>query len=286
MTDPDTVTEGGTLDLPSPGSPRELDEKILRYAREQAPEPERSSLPFWVKGLATASIAGVALLLVQSQWPGSSSPEVDLDESSAEMASAARVLGPQAAAPEAVIRQAASAPSPSEAAKREENAASVAEMLAADSIAADTAPQLAANEDEVRADSAAAVRNDRLSREEMIEFRKMHGRPPPESVPPASTPVVGEVPQDILDRLRDDLAQRTGGVGEPTVIRAESRVWPNGALGCPKPGINYTQALVEGYHVVFLLDGKQWDYRADRRGYFVLCEKLFSPSDRSHNPVR
>ena len=64
MTDPDTLPEGGTLDLPSPRSPRELDEKILRYAREQAPEPERRGLPVWVTGLATASIAGVALLLV------------------------------------------------------------------------------------------------------------------------------------------------------------------------------------------------------------------------------
>ena len=63
MRDPDTLPEGGKLDLPSPRSPRDLDEKILRYAREHAPAPERRGRPAWVAGLATASIAGIALLL-------------------------------------------------------------------------------------------------------------------------------------------------------------------------------------------------------------------------------
>jgi hypothetical protein len=34
------------------------------------------------------------------------------------------------------------------------------------------------------------------------------------------------------------------------VVQAEAVTWPDGALGCPEPGIVYTQALVPGYWVV------------------------------------
>ena len=48
--------------------------------------------------------------------------------------------------------------------------------------------------------------------------------------------------------------------------------WPDGSLGCPQPGQVYTQALVDGYHVVLDADGDELDYRVGSGGSFNLCE--------------
>ena len=88
---------------------------------------------------------------------------------------------------------------------------------------------------------------------------------------------LGEVPEPLLDKLREDLAKRLGHDAF-TLQRAEAVVWPSGALGCPKPGRMYTQALVSGYHVIFRANGRLWDYRLNQRGGFTLCEKSVTPA--------
>lgn len=98
---------------------------------------------------------------------------------------------------------------------------------------------------------------------------------PPEITPPsqAETPVTGEAPPDLMAALISDLGQRTGAKAEQvTVIRAQAVVWNDGSLGCPQPGMVYTQALVRGYWVVLAFEGKTFDYHAAENGYFVLCE--------------
>lgn len=97
----------------------------------------------------------------------------------------------------------------------------------------------------------------------------------PERVPPtqAITPVTGEVPTSLLDSILKDLAERTGAAAEHiVVIQAQSTVWNDGSMGCPQPGVLYTQALVNGYWVLLEVDGKQYDYRAGKSGTFILCE--------------
>ena len=56
-----------SLDLPSPGSPSHLDEKILQYARERVPERRRYLQPVWVRSMAAASVVVVAVLLIYPQ---------------------------------------------------------------------------------------------------------------------------------------------------------------------------------------------------------------------------
>ena len=102
------------------------------------------------------------------------------------------------------------------------------------------------------------------------------GKPVAGRVPPARPSVSStiEVPRPILDAILADLAKRTGSARETLdVLRSEETVFPDGSLGCPKPGLAYTQALVEGYRVVIRHAGKDYDYRAARSGYFVLCER-------------
>lgn len=94
-----------------------------------------------------------------------------------------------------------------------------------------------------------------------------------DTVPPSDPPIVGEVPDEILLRIREDLAARLqGDVTGAVVVVAEQVVWPDGSLGCPQPGAFYTQALVPGYKVVLELDGKRYDYRSGRGGTVKLCE--------------
>lgn len=103
--------------------------------------------------------------------------------------------------------------------------------------------------------------------------------PPPATLPelvPTEAPllpVTGEVPADLLAKMIADLAGRLGiAETEVSVVQAESVTWPDGAMGCPQPGMAYTQALVDGYRVVLLAAGESYPYHANDRGTFFLCE--------------
>ncbi len=88
--------------------------------------------------------------------------------------------------------------------------------------------------------------------------------------------MMGEVPESLLSQIVDDLATRLSvGRDAIQVVQAESVVWNDGSLGCPRPGEVYTQALVEGYHVVLQVGSTAYDYRASARGYFFLCQQPF-----------
>jgi hypothetical protein len=105
---------------------------------------------------------------------------------------------------------------------------------------------------------------------------------PPDNLPPGLepipsqevTPVVGEVPSQLMDKILADLEKRLGVNRQAIQVeRAEAVVWNNGSLGCPVPGQFYTQALVNGYWVVLRVDSKDYDYRASQSGFFTLCER-------------
>lgn len=98
--------------------------------------------------------------------------------------------------------------------------------------------------------------------------------PAPLSIRPA--PTTGEAPADLLNAIVDDLAaQEQVNREDIEVERAESVIWPSGALGCPEPGVMYTQAQVPGYWVVLRVGDKQFDYRASGKGHFRRCKPSF-----------
>lgn len=69
-----------------------------------------------------------------------------------------------------------------------------------------------------------------------------------------------------------DLAQRLGVEPEELeVVSAEEVTWPDGSLGCPQPGMSYTQALVDGSKVVLGYDEKVYIYHAGDDGQPFLC---------------
>jgi len=106
--------------------------------------------------------------------------------------------------------------------------------------------------------------------------------PPSPSLAPTEKkpPVKDEVPQRILDPILKEAAMLAKVPREKLVIvRAQSVVWNDGSLGCPEPGMMYTQALIKGYWVMIEGAGQTYDFRVDARGRFQLC-----PAGRGRPP--
>lgn len=96
------------------------------------------------------------------------------------------------------------------------------------------------------------------------------------TVPPSDPPVVGEVPAAMLDAVRARLVAETGIDPSAIVVKvAEAVDWPDGSLGCPELGVMYTQAIVPGYRVVLVGDGREYDYRVTAKGGTIRrCERV------------
>jgi hypothetical protein len=88
------------------------------------------------------------------------------------------------------------------------------------------------------------------------------------------------VPKGILDPILKEAAALANVPREQLVIvRAEAVVWNDGSLGCPEPGMEYTQSLVNGYWVVINAAGQTYDFRVGPGGSFRLC-----PAGRGRPP--
>jgi hypothetical protein len=85
--------------------------------------------------------------------------------------------------------------------------------------------------------------------------------------------VVGEVPAELMDKILADAAQLSGVNAASIIVQMSQAVeWPDGSLGCPKPGVAYLQVITSGYHVILLAGATTYDYRADGRGRFFVCK--------------
>jgi hypothetical protein len=79
-----------------------------------------------------------------------------------------------------------------------------------------------------------------------------------------------EVTAAQLQAIKDDLTAR-GGAGAPTVTSAVAVTWNDSSLGCPQPGMMYTQVITPGLRVMVEADGKSYDYRFGREDVPKLC---------------
>ncbi|WP_239453288.1 MULTISPECIES: hypothetical protein [Microbacterium] len=101
------------------------------------------------------------------------------------------------------------------------------------------------------------------------------GEPPLITTTPGPIEPTGEavrVPPARWDAIVADLAAR-GITGTPELVSSHAVTWRNGALGCPQPGMSYTQALVDGMRVVVVVDGTEYDYRFGRGDTPRLCTR-------------
>ncbi len=96
---------------------------------------------------------------------------------------------------------------------------------------------------------------------------------PTAAATPTATEESAMVPRELLEQLTADVVTRSGvDAAAVRVVSAQTKTFPDGSLGCPQPGQQYTQALVDGYQVVLEAKGRSYDYRASQRGGFRLCE--------------
>ena len=72
-------------------------------------------------------------------------------------------------------------------------------------------------------------------------------------MPPGSTAVPPDDPYmlQLIDKAKSDLAQRMGIEKDEIVLHQYMLVtWSDASLGCPKPGMEYAQVLVDGYQIM------------------------------------
>ncbi len=128
---------------------------------------------------------------------------------------------------------------------------------------------LAACAGQVAAPESSAEESDRPSRT----------APELATIPPSDSPVTGEVPSAIMADLVADASERTDEEPDAIeVVQAAAVTWSDGSLDCPEPGMLYTQALVDGYHVILRGGDEELDYRVTAQGGFRLCEGGGRPS--------
>jgi hypothetical protein len=86
------------------------------------------------------------------------------------------------------------------------------------------------------------------------------------------------IPIDVRRAVVADAAKRFK-VAESAVVlsRAEQVTWPNAALGCPEPGMMYTQALVPGFRVVAKTTDGELLYHTDGLGNLRNCKVQEGP---------
>ena len=79
----------------------------------------------------------------------------------------------------------------------------------------------------------------------------------------------------------EDLAERTGiAKGSIKVSQARTVTWGSSAVGCPKDGMSYTQAIVPGVLVMLEADGTVYRYHGRMNSKLFYC-----PDDRAQEPA-
>jgi hypothetical protein len=80
--------------------------------------------------------------------------------------------------------------------------------------------------------------------------------------------------QGLVDHAITDLATRLGvDRSSISTISAEAVVWPDKSLGCPQPGMAYTQVAVDGVVIALSVGGTTYRYHSGGSRSPFLCAK-------------
>ncbi|MDN3918854.1 hypothetical protein [Roseateles violae] len=86
----------------------------------------------------------------------------------------------------------------------------------------------------------------------------------------------------IARAVRADAA-RAWQAGDPMALSVEIVAvdWADASLGCPRPGLSYTQALVPGWRLLVRDGAREAVYHASHRGQWLPCPRAPAapPSD-------
>ncbi len=98
--------------------------------------------------------------------------------------------------------------------------------------------------------------------EEVLEMTPVTNEQSP--IPAGSESLVALVVQDLAQRQKISEDQIS-------VISFETKVWPDGAYGCPQPGMMYIQVLTEGYLIQLQVGDELFNYHGGEGREPFLC---------------
>jgi hypothetical protein len=97
--------------------------------------------------------------------------------------------------------------------------------------------------------------------------------------PSLPTPSVSGL-EALIEKAKEDLAQRLSiSTSDIVLVDAKEVVWSDGSLGCPQPGMMYTQVLTPGYLIKLKYDIRDFEYHAGKNRSLTYCKNPIPPVD-------
>ena len=86
--------------------------------------------------------------------------------------------------------------------------------------------------------------------------------------------VASPVPGSVEAKVAQALSKKTGVDTSKLVLTAKDALdWPDSALGCPAPGMMYSQIVTPGFKLIYSDGAKTYEVHTDRSGNrAVLCQ--------------
>ena len=76
----------------------------------------------------------------------------------------------------------------------------------------------------------------------------------------------------VKQALKDLIAHLAVSPDAITLVTAESVVWPDASLGCPRPDMGYKQVPQDGMRIIFKAHGRLFEYHSGGSRPPFLCE--------------
>lgn len=113
------------------------------------------------------------------------------------------------------------------------------------------------------------------------ETQTMPTEPPQHDDMPRDPPLLDPASpesQTLIGKAKADLAQRLSiPASQINTLEIQGVLWPDDSLGCPQPGLTYTQAPVPGYLITLESDGNEFEYHANLHDSVFYCENPTPP---------
>ena len=81
-----------------------------------------------------------------------------------------------------------------------------------------------------------------------------------------------------MDQMLEQVSDLSSIPADQLIVESQEEVtWNDGSLGCPEPGMMYTQALVDGYRVIIRAGDKTYDFRGTGTDFRLCTNDLGNP---------
>lgn len=96
-------------------------------------------------------------------------------------------------------------------------------------------------------------------------------------VPLEGAPIVQPAPGNpgvkdpVVQAMLDLSARVSVNVDDIELVSLLEVTWRDGSLGCPEPGVAYTQALVPGQQLILKVNGEEYHYHSGKDSIFKYC---------------